>query len=306
MRIKFTIALLSILSGLPLLVLAQPRYQILDFNDPKLKSLTVHAQTGYANYFGDLCPTGDCYTKANFNFGIGVNRHINDYLFLTFNAQYYRISGSDLESGNTSRLKRNLSFRADNFEFSLLGNFEFLNYNSFRFLSRSEFPISMFLFTGIGITTNSPKAEYNGDFISLRPLKTEGVSYSPISAVVPIGLGIGYKIMNNLSASLVAGYRFTFTDYLDDVSGTYIDPVKLSSDEARELAFRGDEVGFPGYGEGARRGNSGSNDGYLLVDLKIEYSLPVNPVLGILGKKQKTIKGRSSISAPSRQVQKKK
>lgn len=285
--------------------IAQPRYRITDFMDPKLRALTVHVQTGTSSYFGDLCPTGDCYTKGNFNLGIGVNRRLNDYLSFTFNVNYYRISGSDAEFGNTGRLKRNLSFRADNYEFSLIGNFEFLNYNTFRYMSRSEFPISMFAFLGFGLTTNSPEAKLANRYYSLRPLKTEGVAYSPVAAVVPFGLGIGYKVLHNLDISLVAGYRYCFSDYLDDVSTSYVDPATLSSPEAVKLAYRGDEVGFPGYGVGAQRGNPDSKDGYLLFDLKVEYALPVNPYLRLFGGEQRTVKGKSQISAPSRSVKQK-
>jgi hypothetical protein len=284
---------------------AQPRYRITDFLDPKLRSLSVHVQSGTSSYFGDLCPTGDCYSKGNFNFGIGMNRRLNDYLFFTFNAQYYRISASDAEFGNSGRLKRNLSFRSDNFEFSFIGNFEFLNYNTFRYMNRSEFPISMFAFLGFGITTNNPTAKLGNTYYDLRPLKTEGVDYSPIAAVVPFGLGIGYKILSNLDVSIMAGYRYAFTDYLDDVSKTYVDPLTLSSPEAVKLAYRGDEVGFPGYGAGAQRGNPSSKDGYLLFNFKVEYSLPVNPYLRLFGGEQRTVKGRTQLSAPSKSIKQK-
>jgi len=286
-------------------LIAQPRYRVFDFRDPKLKAMTVHTQLGLASYFGDLCPTGDCYSNAKFNFGFGANYRMNDYIFFTINAQYYRIGGSDLESGNTGRFKRNLSFRSDNIEFSGIANFEFLNYNTFRYLSRKEFPISMFAFLGLGLTTNSPKALYKGEYIALRPLKTEGESYSSVSAIIPFGLGIGYKINDLFAVSLLAGYRYTFSDRLDDVSTTYVDPAKLSSQESRELAFRGDEVGFEGYGVGAKRGNDGINDGYLLINLKVEYTLPVVPFLN-MASRQTTRRSRSEISAPSRQVPKKK
>lgn len=302
------VAFLAFLLG-SAITIAQPRYRVFDFNDPKLKSITIHAQTGYASYFGDLCPTGDCYTKANFSFGLGVNRHINDYIFLSLNAQYYRISGSDGQSGDNSRGKRNLSFRADNFEFCLTGGFEFLNYNTFRFLSRTEFPISMFLYLGLGMTTNNPSAMDNsGNYVNLRPLQTEGVSYSPVTAIIPFGVGIGYKVLNNLHVNLTAGYRYAFTDYLDDVSTKYADPNALPSEKSREMAYRADQLdpSIPPYSAGksigGKRGGSNSNDGYLLVDLKVEYTLPVNPVLGILKVKPKSVKGKSTISAPTKQV----
>lgn len=305
MKNFFTLAILFVFLVISGILYSQPRYRITDFLDPKLRSLSVHVQSGTSSYFGDLCPTGDCYTKGNFNFGIGMNRRLNDYLFFTFNAQYYRISGSDAEFGNSSRLKRNLSFSADNFEFSLIGNFEFLNYNTFRYMNRSEFPISMFAFVGLGITTNNPSASIGTTNYSLRPLKTEGVAYSPVAAVLPFGLGIGYKILSNLDISIMAGYRYAFTDYLDDVSTKYVDPTTLATPEAVKLAFRGDEVGFPGYGVGAQRGNPDSKDGYLLFNFKVEYALPVSPYLRMFGGEQRTIKGKTQMSAPTRSVKQK-
>jgi hypothetical protein len=284
---------------------AQPRYRVFDFRDPKLRAFTVHGQFGLSNYFGDLCPTGDCYSNSKLNLGFGANYRMNDYIFFTLNAQYFRLEGSDLESGNTGRLKRNLSFRADNMEFSGIANFEFLNYNTFRYLSRKEFPISMYMFLGAGIATNNPKALYKGEYVKLRPLKTEGTSYSSVTGVVPFGFGIGYQILDELSVSVTAGYRWTFTDYLDDVSNQYVDPATLSSQEAKDLAFRGDEIGFQGYGVGSQRGNPDSKDGYLLIDLKIEYKLPVVPFMNMSGRGT-TKKTKGTVSPPTRQIKTKK
>jgi hypothetical protein len=38
------------------------------------------------------------------------------------------------------------------------------------------------------------------------------------------------------------GFRYTFTDYLDDVSGYYVDLNTLSSEKARALSYRSNEV----------------------------------------------------------------
>jgi hypothetical protein len=165
----------------------------------------------------------------------------------------------------------------------------------------------MYCFFGLGLTTNNPKTEYKGDYVDLRPLQTEGVSYSGVAAVIPFGLGIGYRVIDQLSVSLQAGYRYSFSDRLDDVSEVYVDPLVLNSDIARDLSFRGDErpVPFAGYGVGAKRGNPGNKDGYLLINLKVEYLLPVVPFLN-MSSRQTTRRSRSTISAPSRQVPRKK
>jgi hypothetical protein len=303
MQKKFSTLILLILMLSAGNAFAQPRYQILDFRDPKLRTFSVFSQLGTANYFGDLCPTGDCYSNSKFSGGLGLSYRMNDYLFFSLNFQYYRIGGSDRETGNPSLIKRNLSFRADNFEASFLAHFEFLNYNTFRYLTRKEFPVSMFVFTGFGITTNSPQAQPagGGDFVALRPLQTEGVDYSSVAAILPIGLGISYKVISNLEVTLKAGYRFTSSDYLDDVSGSYADPASLKSDVSRKFAFRGDEFGFTNYGTGTQRGNPDENDGYLLFNLSVQYNLPHVPFVNFLaGKKTTTKKGK--VSEPSRQI----
>jgi hypothetical protein len=256
---------------------AQPGYRVFDFVDPSLKTFTVSGQLGVASYFGDLCPTEDCYTKVNRSAGIGVNLRMNDYFFFNFNALHYRISGSDALSGNESRLRRNLSFRADNYEFSLVGNFEFLNYNTFRYLTRKEFPISVFSFIGFGITTNNPEALYKGNYVKLRPLMTEQVSYSAVAPVIPFGLGVGYKLNDKFSFSFTSGYRYCFSDYLDDISTSYADQNSFSDPVAFALQYRGPA------GKTGTRGNPKSKDGYFIMSVKAEYKIPNMKFLNLLG-----------------------
>lgn len=264
---------------------AQPGYRVFDFIDPSLKAFSVSGQMGISSYFGDLCASNACYTKNKFSSGIGATLRLNDYFFFNFNALYYRIEGADSISGNIGRMRRNLSFRADNFEFSVLGNFEFLNYNTFRYLTRKEFPLSLFSFAGLGLTTNSPTAFYQGQFVDLRPLQTEGQSYSPVTLVIPFGLGVGYRFNDSFSSSFSVGYRYSFSDYMDDVSQTYVPEEQLTSKTARDLQYRGDEVPYGRYyGPGAIRGNPASRDGYMILALRAEYKIPkVN--LNFIGRK---------------------
>jgi len=85
--------------------------------------------------------------------------------------------------------------------------------------------------------------EKAGQWVSLRDLGTEGqffdadtrqqyqdlyskdlpTPYSRVQVVIPLGIGARYKLTNNLDLALEIGYRHTFTDYLDDVSGEYVD-----------------------------------------------------------------------------------
>lgn len=271
-------------------LLAQPGYRVFDFVDPSLRAFSISGQIGISSYFGDLCATNDCYTKNKPSIGFGSTVRLNDYFFFNLNAIYYRIEASDAETGNFSRLKRNLSFRADNYEFSLTGNFEFLNYNTFRYLTRKEFPLSIFSFLGVGLTTNNPEAFYNNNYVPLRPLQTEQVKYSPVAAVIPFGFGVAYRFTELLNVNFNIGYRYTFSDYLDDVSTTYAEPGTFSNPLAEELNYRGDEV--PYGKKGVIRGNPKIRDGYLLLGIRADYKIPkIN--LDFLG-----IRGKGSMGGP--------
>ena len=72
--------------------------------------------------------------------------------------------------------------------------------------------------------------------IKLRELHTEGQgleddpagfdrgkTYKPISICIPLGFGIEKAISNDIGLKLEGGFRYTFTDYLDDVSQNYYD-----------------------------------------------------------------------------------
>ena len=264
--------LLWLLLFTPLIGFSQPAYRVFDFIDPSYKSFSIGPQIGLSNYYGDLCESNDCYTNQNLSLGIASTLRLNDYFFINLNGLYYRIGGSDALSGDRGRIPRNLSFRADNYEFSLIGNFEFMNYNTFRYITRKEFPISLHTFMGIGFTTNNPKAYYQSRWYELRPLMTERVKYSPIALVIPFGIGVGYRFTESINTNLNIGYRYTFTDYLDDVSTNYANPSEFTNPIALELQYRGDEV--PYGRKGAIRGNPKSKDGYIIIGLKVEYKIP--------------------------------
>ena len=46
--------------------------------------------------------------------------------------------------------------------------------------------------------------------------------YRLTEVAIPMGLGVKYRLTERFILGLDAGLRKTFTDYLDDVSGTYV------------------------------------------------------------------------------------
>ena len=112
----------------------------------------------------------------------------------------------------------------------------------------------------------------------MQPLTTEGQAsgYGLTQFSIPFGGGIRYRVSRNFDAALELGWRKTFTDYLDDVSGTYTDVANLKSPEALYFGntITRNEPGFSGFTSpgAARRGKTG-NDWYITTSLSLNYIL---------------------------------
>jgi hypothetical protein len=93
-------------------------------------------------------------------------------------------------------------------------------------------------------------------------------------------LGIGVRIHLNPDADLIVdyGYRLTFTDYLDDVSGDYAARSSISDPTALALSDRRGEIddrfNDPAFAAKAypHRGNSARNDAYGILSVKYQYT----------------------------------
>src|SRR6185437_13148643 len=103
--------------------------------------------------------------------------------------------------------------------------------------------------------------------------------YSLTQIGIPFGAGVKLALSDNLNVGLEVGFRKLFTDYLDDVSTTYVDKNLLLANrgqKAVELSYRGDEIkgGSLVYPDsGAQRGNPGSKDWYYFTGLTLSFRL---------------------------------
>jgi hypothetical protein len=259
--------LIVLIAGSSFLAEAQSFYAI-----KRPRNLTIYGGTGSAAYLGEMVNPKSL-GKVRYNLVVGSEYFITSRIAARAELGWFRVAGSDA-SANDDRVERNLSFFSNCQEFSVGGTFYILpeQKNYFQRLS-----FNMYVFAGTGVFRFNPKAEYQGKNYALQPLRTENVDYSRIGVTVPYGFGVRLRATPLLNVLIEAGYRTTFTDYLDDVSvERYIDPTLLSSDLSRALADRRQErdpeypVG-PGVGV---RGNPNQNDGYFLMNVKVQYYLP--------------------------------
>ena len=120
----------------------------------------------------------------------------------------------------------------------------------------------------------------NGSWYELQPLGTEGqgtkaypglTPYKLTQFGVPFGIGAKISLSKILCVGLEWGMRKTYTDYLDDVSTTYPDPVLLKAQKG-EIAMELSNRSIPVAGEhpvqaGVQRGNSKTRDWYSFAGL---------------------------------------
>jgi hypothetical protein len=212
----------------------------------------------------------------------------HDILGVRLEATFGKVQAADsLNKGTASTRYRNLSFTSPITEFTLIGEIHPLTILNFR---NGPPLLSPYILAGFGWFSFNPQTYYQGRWISLQPLHTEGEgfpeypnvhNYSLSQPNIPVGAGIKYDFSPVVSLRGEFIYRFLFTDYLDDVSTNYIDPslfAKYLSPAnaalAEALYSRRNEI-QPGYVTvpGSQRGDPRHNDTYYSFNIKLAVML---------------------------------
>ena len=195
------------------------------------RNFLVSVGTGTAVYKGEMVNPGD-FGRPRPNVAFGAEYYMNSRISIKGELTYFQLRGSDKDADD-DREERNLSFKSGNIELSVMGAIN-LSPMGIRFYQRSA--LNFHAFAGIGVLYFNPKAELNGKTYALQPLQTEGKKYSRFQPVIPIGLGARIKLDPFFNILVEGGYRFTFTDYLDDVSiRRYPDRATLKSDLSQTI-----------------------------------------------------------------------
>ncbi len=280
------------------------------------------------NYYGDLAPrpgigsTDISFTRPGFS-GSFSHRFGPRYTLST-GLMWGTLRGSDAESADRGdldngvfRYRRNLSFRNQIKELSVVGVFDLFPNNG-SYMSRVAW--TPYAFIGLAVFHHNPRGlapatdlsgnrlSEAGQWVQLRPLGTEGQyatldptdlnagikPYSTISFAIPFGLGARLRLNEVMDISADIAFRYTFTDYLDDVSQNYVDLGVLSSPLAKAMSYRGNELPaedrptstsyigrdgisytvITGYGQEQfynMRGSKKDRDIYMVTSIRISY-----------------------------------
>lgn len=179
---------------------------------------SVSTSIGPTQYFGELYSLWK-YNEGiqpDWNANIAVRRVLGTYIKARVEGTYYQISGQDPPADPRSlRQPRNLHFRARNWEVAALGEFYLKPVRQYNITRHF---INFYGFAGVGVSTNDPKAQLRGEWVALRPLQLENNPYSKYIIVFPTGIGMKYKANVWADFFLELNYRWTLTDYMDDIS----------------------------------------------------------------------------------------
>ncbi len=239
---------------------------------------------GAAHYFGDLN------TRAKLNrpkmaASVFFRKNLGNYIAARLGVSFAKLGYSDkYNSFNKQMFSRNLSFNSNVWELSLQGDFNF-----FRFMpGEPAYSFTPYITLGAGIFTYDPYAYLRDEKILLRPLNTEGQGstlypdrkpYSSMAISIPFGGGIKYAFNERINIGFEILHRFTNTDYLDDVSTTYVESSLFppnpdgSTSNALLLSDRSYELGTPIGIPGRQRGNSKQKDQFVTAMFHITFNL---------------------------------
>ena len=237
----------------------------------------IGLMVGVSNYYGDLQPK--MFPSYGYQpvAGIVYKYFMNPHIGIRLGASYTNLSAADSMSNIKVNQERNLSFATHLFEFH--GALEF-NLLPIEILKRKATP---YFFGGVSVFYFNPYAlDDNGDKVYLRPLSTEGEGlpmypdrkqYSLVNLAFPFGAGMKFFIGQRIMLTGEVGFRYTNTDYLDDVSKSYVNLDTLQAYKgklARQMSYRGNTVvgwdhNNPDYG--FQRGDSKSNDWFYYVNI---------------------------------------
>ena len=231
---------------------------------------------GVAHYFGDLNPSIN-FNRPKQSAAIHYTKQFNNYVGLKVSATYAFLAYADKYSNNIVQQTRNLSFNTDVYEFSLNGTFNFFQFNP----GFEGYDYTPYIGIGIGVFSYDPYAYLKDEKYYLRTIGTEGqgsdiyptkTPYKNSAFCIPLTLGFKYALNAKMNIFTELRYRFTNTDYLDDVSTIYTPDAFAAGSTALLLSDRSYETGVTIGQKGRQRGNTLANDAFATFHIGLSFN----------------------------------
>ena len=240
---------------------------------------TIGVFVGAMNYQGDLKPNSFTLQHSNLIVSLAIRKPLNRWFAVRAGATVGKVEAADKYNRDYLQ-QRNLSFASGIKEIFAALEADLLDIDTKKF--------TPYAYGGLVLFHFNPYA-YDGDNqkVFLQPLSTEGQGladypdrkvYKLTQLAAAFGGGVRVAVSECTSLSLEFSQRKTFTDYLDDVSTSYVNHAQLlaaKGPKAVALAFRGDELNNPAPypASGEQRGTPTEADWYYFLGVSADVRL---------------------------------
>lgn len=279
--------------------------------------LEIGLQAGTSQFLGDLGGqtgigkgfiTDTDIGSVRPTFGLFGRYNIGGHFAVRLDVNYLELHGDDKYAGEEGvefcascprfngiddawfRYYRNLNFKTHVFDMNIAA--EIIPYNFELGGGYKNYSVlSPYVFIGVGFFAFNPEGIYNGTWMELKPLRTEGqglvdgrAEYDLVQLNIPMGFGLKWIYNDAWSLALEINHRMTFTDYIDDVSTDYVTDESIFTDNmdpttakwAKTFARRSGELDPAGVNArvtepGEQRGDPKDNDAYYTVTIRFSF-----------------------------------
>ncbi|THU40917.1 hypothetical protein FAM09_02035 [Niastella caeni] len=267
--------------------------------------IEVGISVGPSNFLGDLggnAGRGTKFIKDNnfpmtkFIFGAYLTYQPNEWLGFRLALNRGTLGGDDAIIKGKGGLEEARKYRNSNFRSRITEGMVLAEFYPTVFLENDPSDVfgrlRPYLVGGVGFFHFNPQGTdpLTKEWVDLKPLHTEGQGfaeypgrkeYKLTQLNIPLGFGAKYFLSESVNVSLEILHRTTFTDYIDDVSTTYIDPATfyahLPLAQAQLAARMANKSGNYGattpYAVGSKRGTATNNDAYFSMNVKLGFRL---------------------------------
>lgn len=240
---------------------------------------TIGLFVGAVNYQGDLKPNSFTLQHSNLILSLALRKPLNRWFAVKAGITVGKVEAADKYNRDYLQ-QRNLSFASGIKEIYAALEADLLDISTKKFTPYAYGGLVLFHFNPYTYDADNQKT-------FLQPLSTEGQGladypdrkpYKLTQFAAAFGGGVRVAVSECTMLSLEFSQRKTFTDYLDDVSTSYVDRAQLlatKGPKAVALAFRGDELTnpapYPPAGE--QRGTPTEADWYYFLGVSADVRL---------------------------------
>lgn len=233
------------------------------------QTIEVGPHVGISSYVGELnvwrhLPQWKWSEFNQFGYDWGVLARYNYNSRWSFRLDYTHGKIRACDSITAWRPEADLNFQATVNDIAVVAEFNFLDY----YTGHLQNTFSPYIFGGFSMLFYNTRPYTGNAAIDTTLLQHQNYSFS-----IPFGVGVKMSLSKHLAATVEWRMHYTFTDYLDDVSGVY-------PDDHDHLVVSDYDLTDPtgNFHAGQQRGNSQNNDwfGFLNLSLTWKFVIPNN------------------------------